>query len=330
VLPGGADMAYDQTGSQLLARGGTDASGHVAFPAVAGTDYLLEVLVPDGSVATAPVLSNGAATTTRKVTGPTGSSSVDVLFGQYEEFDITPPPTPVATPPGGSYDTEQSVSLVSETGSSLRYTLDGSTPTATHGQVYTGPVTVTSSKTLKAVAVDAAGNVSGVSTQVYEFAGTTAAGEVLTTASPAPADSWTMLAGSVVTGSVASVSGDDGSRLVMRSATSGNAEVVDAYGSYTVPLGQRDMTALTVTYDGGASTGGFTRDLYLYDFTASRWEPIRSETQTGTDMLAMMDVAGDPRRFLSADGTLRMRVSARNSTGYDLKADLMTFTVTHK
>jgi hypothetical protein len=126
------------------------------------------------------------------------------------------------------------------------------------------------------------------------------------------------------------VAGDDGSYLLMRSATSGNSEVVEGYGSYTVPVEQRDMTALTVAYDGAASTGGLTRQLHLYDFATGKWEAIRSETQTAADMKAMIDVSGDPRRFLSASGQIRMRVSAGHTSTYDLKADLMTFAVTYK
>lgn len=61
--------------------------------------------------------------------------------------------TPVFTPGGGSYSSAQSVTISSTTpGASILYTTDGSTPTATNGTPYTGPVTVASSMTLNAAA----------------------------------------------------------------------------------------------------------------------------------------------------------------------------------
>ena len=47
----------------------------------------------------------------------------------------------------------------------IRYTTDGTTPTATSGQLYSGPFSVGSSTTIKYLAVDNAGNVSPVTTQ---------------------------------------------------------------------------------------------------------------------------------------------------------------------
>lgn len=59
----------------------------------------------------------------------------------------------VITPGAGSYVTSsQTVTLFSNTvGASINYTLDGSTPTSTHGMLYTGPLTLTASTTVNAV-----------------------------------------------------------------------------------------------------------------------------------------------------------------------------------
>jgi hypothetical protein len=60
---------------------------------------------------------------------------------------------PSFSPPPGTYTGTQSVAITSGTSSaSIRYTLDGSTPTATTGTVYSGPVSIASSATLKAIA----------------------------------------------------------------------------------------------------------------------------------------------------------------------------------
>jgi chitobiase/beta-hexosaminidase-like protein len=59
---------------------------------------------------------------------------------------------PVISPDGGTFATDQSITLSSTTPSStIYYTLDGSTPTST-SNLYTGPFTVSTNTTLKAIA----------------------------------------------------------------------------------------------------------------------------------------------------------------------------------
>src|SRR5258705_3874816 len=61
--------------------------------------------------------------------------------------------TPTFNPPGGSYATAQSVTLATTTaGASIRYTLDGSTPTAT-STLYTGPIGISTTTTVKAIGI---------------------------------------------------------------------------------------------------------------------------------------------------------------------------------
>lgn len=60
---------------------------------------------------------------------------------------------PAFNPPPGSYPGEQAVDIVTSTpGAQIRYTTDGSTPTRTVGTVYSGPVTLANTVTLKAIA----------------------------------------------------------------------------------------------------------------------------------------------------------------------------------
>ena len=81
--------------------------------------------------------------------------------------DTTPPPAPTASPRGGTYRSTQSVSLSdTESGATIRYTTDGSTPT-TSSTAYSAPITVNSSRTIKAIAVDGTGNASPVTTETY-------------------------------------------------------------------------------------------------------------------------------------------------------------------
>lgn len=75
---------------------------------------------------------------------------------------------PMFSPGGGTYSSAQSVTISSTTsGASIRYTTDGSTPTSTTGAVYSGPVSITATTTLKAIAYASGYNSSGVTSATY-------------------------------------------------------------------------------------------------------------------------------------------------------------------
>ncbi|MGA3008476.1 MAG: chitobiase/beta-hexosaminidase C-terminal domain-containing protein [Opitutaceae bacterium] len=87
----------------------------------------------------------------------------------------TPPPQQVATPTfspaGGTYSTAQSVAISDSTsGASIRYTTDGSTPSETSGTVYSGPVSIGSSATLKAIAYKSGMTDSNIASASYTIA----------------------------------------------------------------------------------------------------------------------------------------------------------------
>jgi len=75
--------------------------------------------------------------------------------------------TPAFSPPGGTYDRPQSVAISDATpGATIYYTTDGSTPT-TASTVYTGPIAVTRTTTIKAMATANGMVSSSVATAVY-------------------------------------------------------------------------------------------------------------------------------------------------------------------
>jgi hypothetical protein len=80
--------------------------------------------------------------------------------------------TPTFAPPGGTYGSAQPVTISTTTsGASIRYTTDGSTPTSSSGTVYSGPVNVGSSLTLKAIAYKSGMTDSAVATAAYTIGG---------------------------------------------------------------------------------------------------------------------------------------------------------------
>lgn len=96
--------------------------------------------------------------------GKTGTANVSIVV------DTTAPPAPSANPVGGVYNAEQTVTLSdAESGVSIYYTTDGTIPT-TASALYSAPITIGEGITvLKAIAVDAAGNVSDVMTEIYNI-----------------------------------------------------------------------------------------------------------------------------------------------------------------
>ncbi|HTB81299.1 MAG TPA: chitobiase/beta-hexosaminidase C-terminal domain-containing protein [Opitutaceae bacterium] len=79
---------------------------------------------------------------------------------------------PIFTPYSGTYSSGQTVTLASATsGASIRYTTDDSTPTATTGTAYSGPITLTADMNIRAIATVSGSNNSAVNTAIYTVTG---------------------------------------------------------------------------------------------------------------------------------------------------------------
>jgi len=83
----------------------------------------------------------------------------------------TTPPTTTASPPGGTYNTAQSVTLTCNDGTGsgcdkIYYTTDGTTPT-TSSPVYSAPINISTTTALQFFAKDLAGNSEAVKTETY-------------------------------------------------------------------------------------------------------------------------------------------------------------------
>jgi len=90
----------------------------------------------------------------------TGYTNSAVTAAAYAINPIIPAPT--FSPAGGTYSTTQVVTISDATaGTTIYYTTNGSTPT-TSSNVYSGPITVSASETLEAIAVQAASTSSSV------------------------------------------------------------------------------------------------------------------------------------------------------------------------
>ena len=106
-----------------------------------------------------------SSTTTLKYTAVDAVGNWAAVQAQTYKIDKTAP-TASANVKTGTYNVNKVVTLTMSENGTIYYTLNGSTPT-TASTKYTGSITISSTKTLKFIAVDAAGNKSPVYTATY-------------------------------------------------------------------------------------------------------------------------------------------------------------------
>ncbi len=108
-------------------------------------------------------LNQGSFTVTATFTGAGAPPAQSMTLSK----DTVAPGPPSATPSPGTYQLAQSVSLRDgDASAQIRWTNDGSSPTAT-STLYAGAISVTASQTLRAVAIDPAGNASPSASFAY-------------------------------------------------------------------------------------------------------------------------------------------------------------------
>ena len=134
----GATIRYTTDGSVPTETHGTVYSGPV-LPTASGT---LKALAYLSTMADSPVAA--------------------------QAYTLTSCATPTYNLASNTYSTPQQVTISTPTsGATICYTMDGSTPTETHGTVYTGPVTISTNVTLQSLAWEPGMGDSAVATRSY-------------------------------------------------------------------------------------------------------------------------------------------------------------------
>ncbi|MBR5774325.1 MAG: PHB depolymerase family esterase, partial [Clostridia bacterium] len=108
------------------------------------------------------------------VSGPDASALIWDFFANTADnsYYVEPPviddvaPVTSALPEGGTYETSVTVSLSANESATIYYTTDGSVPTKSSA-IYTSPLTLTKTTTLKFFSIDEAGNAENVKTETY-------------------------------------------------------------------------------------------------------------------------------------------------------------------
>ncbi len=109
--------------------------------------------------------TNGTFTLRYLATDTAGNTSTPASQA-YTVSSDTVPPVVTATPAAGTYPAGTTITLTANETATIRYTTDGSTPT-TSSPVYSSPIPLTASFTLRYLATDTAGNTSTPASQAY-------------------------------------------------------------------------------------------------------------------------------------------------------------------
>jgi hypothetical protein len=139
------------------------------------------------------------------------------------------------------------------------------------------------------------------------------------------AHAFSVVAGSVTRGSLASLAADDGNRLEVS-----GRPVVEVVVSRTLPEGTAGtMTRLRIDFDGQVGAGREKLTLSVFDWASGSWRTLYGPTGGPTADLRLSFDLADPRRYASPSGQVRFAVRAEHKQGSAAGIDLVSFTVEH-
>jgi len=247
----------------------------------------------DGSI---PSTASSVYTAPVTVTLPATLNAVAVLSGylyspmETAVYTNTPQATtPGFSPAGGIYTSAQSVTISDTTpGATVYYTTDGSTPT-TGSTVYSSPISVSSTETLKAIAAATGYSTSGVASAAYIIilqtaaptfsvaAGTYTSAQSVTISDTTPGatiyyttDGSTPTTSSTVCSGAITVSSTETIQAIAKASDYSASDIASA--TYTIPPDfsiAASPSAMTVTAGDTGTTWVSVTPLYGFDSTVS-------------------------------------------------------------
>ncbi|UTB32380.1 MAG: chitobiase/beta-hexosaminidase C-terminal domain-containing protein [Methanobacterium sp. ERen5] len=124
-----------------------------------------------GTIGSSASITDGSAQSQLKSGTKAGTATISATIdNQTVKTQViikdTIPPTVSASPKGGLYNTTKTVTLKMSEAGKIYYTLNGTTPTS-KSTLYSKPISITKTTTLKYLAIDLAGNKSPVYSQTY-------------------------------------------------------------------------------------------------------------------------------------------------------------------
>ncbi|HZP61325.1 MAG TPA: chitobiase/beta-hexosaminidase C-terminal domain-containing protein [Opitutaceae bacterium] len=215
---------------------------------------------------------------------------------------------PAFSPAGGTYTSAQSVSISDSTsGASIRYTTNGSTPSETSGTVYSSPVYISATTTLKAIAYKSGSSDSSVTSATYTI-----------TAVPPPtlnfeAESLSYT-GSGATTSVQTDANSSGGKWVELAGNSTGDHI-----DFTVPNVPAGTYQLKMEWKGNASRGILQLSVDGTNLGPTLDQYSAAQTYPTTTF-------GNVTFSAAGNHTIRLTVTGKNSksSSYQLSADKFT------
>jgi poly(beta-D-mannuronate) lyase len=245
-------------------------------------------------------------------------SSAPIEIAPLTTADVGPsaPPeivqvaAPSFNPPAGNYTSTQTVTISTSTaGASIHYTIDGSVPTSSTGIAYTGPITISSTTTLKAIAF-----ASGLADSTVT-SGTYTINPVSGTAWEAESLAFTASGATATIDTDAAASG--GQRVTLNSTATGQ------YVEFTLPSVPAGTYSVQLAYktNGNRGQSTFKMDGTTFGGTLDQY------AATATYPTATL---GTVTFSSTASHAFRMTVSGKNasSSSYTLSADKIILTPT--
>lgn len=197
--------------------------------------------------------------------------------------------TPIFTPGGGTYNAAQTVTIADATaGAKIYYTTNGTTPT-TRSTVYAGPIVVSSTKRLKAIATASGYTSSAVATATY----------TLVTATPA----FSPAAGTYSTAQTVTLSGaTPGAKIYY---TTNGTTPTTASTLYSTPI---PVTATTTIMAIAAATGFTTSTVSSANYTITPPAATPTITPSGgtystAQLVTITDTTPGATIYFTVDGT---------------------------
>ena len=145
-----------------------------------------------------------------------------------------------------------------------------------------------------------------------------------------PPTSLSITTGTIGSGAVSNLNGNDGSYLTVKSARlSLFSQALDWNTKTSIaPIAPNKVTNITITYDGKYSTSQVNQKLYIYDYTTSSWTQIDSRTVSTQDAKITWSTL-TPAHYISATGDISLRVYTTKSSNsqFTCYADYAAFTI---
>jgi hypothetical protein len=222
------------------------------------------------------------------------SPSTFVLIGGQESGGGSQVATPAFSPATGTYSSAQSVVISTATsGASIRYTTDGSNPTSSTGTIYSGPATVSSSLTLKAIAYKSGMTDSAVASADYTISsggGTVAA----PTFSP-PGGTYSSTQSVTISSTTSGAS--------IRYTTDGSTPSSSAGTLYSGPVSiSSNLTLKAIAYKSGMTDSAVASANYALQVAPPSFNPASGAFSSAQSVTISTATAGASLRY-TIDGT---------------------------